>query len=78
MKYIENEGALFRGPSRSFPKEVWSRKQREFVPYTGTTPKPVDWGDEISEAEAINMMMGAMPFRSAESFARRYRSPRRG
>jgi hypothetical protein len=71
MEYIENEGALFRGPSRSFPKEVWNPDTRKFEPYAGVTPKPIEWGDEISAAEAINMMMGAMPTRSAESFARR-------
>jgi hypothetical protein len=79
MIYIENEGALFRGLSRSWPAEVWSRKERKFVPYTGTTPKPIEWGDEISGAEAISMMMAVtMPIRNTEAFARRYRSPRRG
>jgi hypothetical protein len=73
MIFIESEDALFRGSSRSFPKEVWSRKERKFVPYTGVTPKPIEWGNEISGSEAINMMMGAMPFRCAESFDRRYR-----
>jgi hypothetical protein len=57
MKHIENEGALFRGPSRSFPKEVWGHKTHTWHPYTGVTAKPVEWGDEISTAEAINMMM---------------------
>lgn len=71
MIFIENEGALFRGSSRSLPREVWHPAERRFVPYTGTVPKPIEWGDEISAAEAINMMMGAMLTRSAVSFPRR-------
>jgi hypothetical protein len=71
MIYIENEGVLFRGLSRSFPKEVWGHKTHTWHPYTGSVPKPIEWGDEISAAEAINTMMGAMPTRSAAPFARR-------
>lgn len=56
MVYIENEGALFRGPSRSWPKEVWNGK--EFAPYQGSVPKPIEWGDVISENEAKSMMGG--------------------
>jgi hypothetical protein len=59
MIYIENEGALFRGFSRSWPQQVWSPKKRQFVPYTGKTPKGIEWGEEISAAQAIGMMMGA-------------------
>lgn len=54
MIYIENEGALFRGPARAWPKEVWNGS--EFVPYKGAVPKDVDWGDEIDEAEAQKFM----------------------
>jgi len=57
MIYIENEGALFRGPARAWPKEVWNGK--EFVPYKGSVPKDVDWGDEIDEAAAKALMGGA-------------------
>jgi hypothetical protein len=39
MIYIENEGALFRGLSRSFPKEVWGHKTHTWRPYTGEVPK---------------------------------------
>lgn len=56
MIYIENEGALFRGPARAWPKEVWNGS--EFVPYKGAVPKDIDWGDEIDEAEAQRMMGG--------------------
>lgn len=42
MIYIENEGALFRGESRVWPRQVWNGK--DFVPYTGSVPKPIEWG----------------------------------
>ena len=53
--YIENEGALFRsrGPSVSFPSEIWSHKDKVWMPYEGDVPKPYGWGEEISEAEAL-------------------------
>ena len=54
MIYIENEGALFRGPARAWPKEVWNGS--EFVPYKGKMPKDIEWGDEIDEAAAQKMM----------------------
>lgn len=57
MIYIENDGALFRGPARAWPKEVWSGS--EFVPYQGAVPKDIEWGDEIDEAEAQRLMGGA-------------------
>lgn len=56
MIYIENEGALFRGPARGVPLEVWSPRKDMFVPYEGSKDKPVEWGHEISEAEAQEMM----------------------
>lgn len=56
MIYIENEGALFRGPARAWPEEVWNGS--EFVPYKGAVPKDIEWGDEIDEAEAQRMMGG--------------------
>jgi hypothetical protein len=56
MVYIENEGALFRGPARGNPVEVWSPSKGEFVPYMGSKDKGVDWGHEISEAEAKELM----------------------
>lgn len=58
MLYIENEGALFRGPARGVPQEVWNESQGKFVPYKGGQDKPVDWGNVISEEEA-RAMMGA-------------------
>lgn len=54
MIYIENEGALFRGPARAWPKEVWNG--REFVAYKGAVPKEIDWGEEVDEAEAQQLM----------------------
>ncbi len=59
MIYIENEGALFRGPARGVPLEVWSGREGKFVPYKlAGQPKPIEWGNVISEAEA-QAMMGA-------------------
>jgi len=47
---IENEGALFRGLSRSFPCEV--RDGSHWKPYTGNVPKPIEWGYPITEEDA--------------------------
>jgi hypothetical protein len=54
MIYIENEGALFRGPARAWPKEVYANGK--FQPYKGEVPKDIDWGNEIDEAEAKRLM----------------------
>jgi hypothetical protein len=56
MIFIESEGALFRGPSRSFPTEVWHAAEGRFVPYAGETPKPAEWGTVISAAECWKMI----------------------
>jgi len=57
MVYIENEGALFRGPARGVPQEVWSDKDGKFVPYKlAGQPKAIDWGNVIDESEAQRMM----------------------
>ena len=61
LVFIENEGALFRGVGRAWPEEVWSRRQRAFVPYEGKVPKPVDWGTVISEEEAREMVAQLKP-----------------
>jgi len=56
--YIENDGALFRGPARGVPQEVWNGS--EFVPYgCAGQPRDVSWGTVINEAEAQRMMGGA-------------------
>ena len=54
MLFIENEGALFRGPARAWPKEVWNGKA--FEPYTGAVPKDIEWGTIIDDADASRMM----------------------
>lgn len=58
MRYVENEGALFRirGPSNAFPDEVWDASKKAFVPYAGSVPKPMGWGEDISLEEAEEMM----------------------
>jgi hypothetical protein len=61
MIYIESEGALFRGHSRAWPGEVWSRRQHRWLPYHGRTPKDVDWGTEVSDGEARDIMGEAPP-----------------
>lgn len=53
MVYVENDGALFRGISRSHPSEVWFGPTKGWVPYTFEGAfKPVEWGTEISQPEA--------------------------
>ena len=52
MRYIENEGALFRGYARGYPEEVYSFRQGKWLPYTGSVPKSVEWGEFITEADA--------------------------
>ena len=61
MRYVENEGALFRivGPSNAFPDEVWNAAKGKFVPYEGDTPKPAEWGSDVSDEEANEIMGGA-------------------
>lgn len=55
--YIENDGALFRGPSRGNPLEVWSEREGKFKPYKGAgKPRDISWGNEISEEEARALM----------------------
>ena len=54
MIYIENEGAIFRGPARAWPREVWNGS--EFVPYRGAVPKDIDWGNVIDDADARRLM----------------------
>ena len=54
MIYIENEGALFRGPARAWPREVWVNGQ--WQAYRGQVPRDIDWGNEIDEAEAQRLM----------------------
>lgn len=46
--FIENEGALFRGPARTLPKEVWGATGWE--PYDGG-PKDISWGTTITKEE---------------------------
>ena len=67
MIYIENEGALFRGPARAWPREVWNGS--EFVAYKGAVPKDIDWGSEIDEAEAQKLMGGAQAEQPAQEAA---------
>lgn len=57
MIYIENEGALFRsiGFMAGAPDEVYS-PGKGWVPYQGETPKPMGWGEQISEQAAKEMM----------------------
>jgi hypothetical protein len=69
MIFIENDGVLYRGISRGWPKEIWSRRQRKFVPYTGRVPKPIEWGYEINDSDALAMMMGS-PMRRATALPR--------
>jgi hypothetical protein len=64
--YILEDGVLYRGQSRPWPVERWSRRQRRFLPYRGKTPKDITWGKIIGEAEAREIM-GDAPVEDAES-----------
>lgn len=55
--YIENDGALFRGPSRHLPKIVWNFRDQRWATYTGPCPaRSFTWGTDITEAEAQVLM----------------------
>ncbi len=56
--YIENEGALFRGVARGLPSEVWSAREKKFVPYE-SEPKGIEWGEIINDEAAEAMMAKA-------------------
>lgn len=51
---IENDAALFRGPGRGNPMEVWNPGSG-WKPYAGG-PKPVEWGYVITPEEAQRLM----------------------
>lgn len=56
-EYIENDGALFRGPSRHLPKIVWNFRDQRWATYTGPCPaKSFTWCTDITEAEAQVLM----------------------
>jgi hypothetical protein len=57
MVFIENEGALFRGPARGVPLEVWNAAEGKFEPYKlAGQPRPIDWGNVIDEDQAKRLM----------------------
>jgi hypothetical protein len=57
MVLIENEGALFRGPARWRPTEVYVGGGKGWQPYADAgNPKPMEWGNVIDEAEAKELM----------------------
>jgi hypothetical protein len=58
IRYIENEGALFRGVTRGYPEEVYDFKTKAWFPYKGAVPKPVNWGEYMSDAEAEAWIAG--------------------
>ena len=50
--YIDHDGTLFRGFSRSHPQEVWGERTKAWRSYAFEGEfKAVDWGMVISEAE---------------------------
>ena len=58
-EYIENDGALFRGPSCHLPRIVWQFQKRRWAVYTGPYPaRSFTWGTDIIEDEARELMSG--------------------
>lgn len=55
-KFIEDNGTLYRGPARTVPIDVWSVKDKVWKPIKDTVPKDIEWGDIITEAEAIELI----------------------
>jgi hypothetical protein len=55
---IENEGAIFRGPSRGLPAEVLIKGQ--WKPYRGGA-KDVAWGDIVTPERAAEFVGGPIP-----------------
>lgn len=55
---IENEGALFRGPGRSNPIEVWNLGSGWRAYAESDRQRGAEWGAEISEDEALSIMTG--------------------
>lgn len=55
MVYIENEGALYRGPSRGIPLEEWNGSK--FAPCRPPSQsRPITWGCVITDDEAKKIM----------------------
>lgn len=59
MMYIENEGAIFKGTSRSFPTHVRDHGIKDWIAYEGSVPKRIEWGYEITEDEALEWIAEA-------------------
>ena len=56
MIYIENKGALFRGPARACPGQVWTGTK--FEPYKGQVPKDIGWGSDIEGDTTRRLVAG--------------------
>ncbi len=54
LRFIENnEGSLFRGSAEGWPDFVWHSNGAKWAPYTyGPFPKPMGWGEFISDEDA--------------------------
>jgi hypothetical protein len=56
---IENDGAIFRGPSRSVPLEVLSKNG--WKPYTSRRTPDVAWGTIVTPDEAAAFHGSGIP-----------------
>jgi hypothetical protein len=66
---IENEGALFRGPSRGLPEEIWV-PCAGWKPYAGRSrDRGVEWGTEITIEEAEARMKAKLAARPGSANA---------
>ena len=52
LKYIEHRRTLYMGFGRPYPIIVWRRTASQWRLYRGATPRPDEWGEFVSRAEA--------------------------
>lgn len=56
IKYFEHEGVLYRGLCRTHPEMRWSHDQKAWVKTSIEVPTSYDFGTEIPESKANEMM----------------------
>ena len=59
LLYIEDARVLYRGFGRGFPAIVWRPADGSWQAYADDQPKPDDWGQLVSTAEAERLHPGS-------------------